>query len=180
MNYGPKRYAWKFIVADVFMPIIGADFLYYYSLAVDVRHRILIPTSSIVVKPHVSAPQSFSAAASDPFDALRAEFADVFSENLPCLAKKPHGIQHHIETKGPPVFAKFRRLSPAKLDAAKRVVRDLEQQGVCQKAASPWSSPLHMVAKKDGTFRPCGDYRRLNNITEGDHYPLPNIADVTS
>ena len=28
MNYGPKRYAWKFIVADVFMPIIGADFLY--------------------------------------------------------------------------------------------------------------------------------------------------------
>ena len=37
-----------------------------------------------------------------------------------------------------------------------------------------------MVVKKDGSYRPCGDYRRLNNVTEGDHYPLPNITDVTS
>ena len=37
-----------------------------------------------------------------------------------------------------------------------------------------------MVSKKDGSFRPCGDYRRLNNITEPDHYPLPNIQDITS
>ena len=37
-----------------------------------------------------------------------------------------------------------------------------------------------MVLKKDGSYRPCRDYRRLNTITEGDHYPLPNINDVTS
>ena len=37
-----------------------------------------------------------------------------------------------------------------------------------------------MVTKKDKSFRPCGDYRRLNNITEPDHYPLPNIQDITS
>ena len=41
-------------------------------------------------------------------------------------------------------------------------------------------SPLHIVVKKDSTIRPCDDYRRLNNITKADHYPLPNIADVTS
>ena len=56
----------------------------------------------------------------------------------------------------------------------------MEKQGLCQKACSPWASPLHIVLKKDGTIRPCGDYRRLNNITEADHYPLPNIADDTS
>ena len=56
----------------------------------------------------------------------------------------------------------------------------MEKQGLCQKASSPWASPLHIVVKKDGTIRPCDDYRRLNNITEADHYPLPNIADVTS
>ena len=55
----------------------------------------------------------------------------------------------------------------------------MEKQGLCQKASSPWASPLHIVVKKDGTIKPCGDYRRLN-ITEADHYPLPNIADVTS
>ena len=180
LNYGPNRYTWNFIVADVFMPIIGADFLYYYSLAVDVRHRCLLPTSSIILKNDGKSSTNFAASSSDPFSALRHEFNDVFSETLPKLDKKPHGIQHHIETRGPPVFAKFRRLSPAKLDAAKKVFGELEKQGVCQKAASPWSSPLHMVMKKDGTYRPCGDYRRLNNVTEGDHYPLPNISDVTS
>ena len=51
----------------------------------------------------------------------------------------------------------------------------MEKQGLCQKASSPWASPLHIVVKKDGTIRPCSDYRRLNNITEADHYPLPNM-----
>ena len=64
--------------------------------------------------------------------------------------------------------------------AAKRCFQDMEKQGLCQKASSPWASPLHIVVKKDGTIRPCGDYRRLNNITKADHYPLPNIADVMS
>ena len=42
------------------------------------------------------------------------------------------------------------------------------------------ASPLHIVVKKDGSLRPCGDYRRLNMQTEPDHYPLPNIADITT
>ena len=179
-NYGPKRYLWEFTVADVFTPILGADFLAYYNLAVDVRHRRLLPAHPPKVKFAAPPPQSFTASAADPFDGLRLEFADVFSQKLPTLNKKPLGVMHHIVTKGPPVYARFRRLSPDKLTIAKEVFRDLEAQGICQKAASPWSSPLHMVRKKDGSYRPCGDYRRLNNVTEGDHYPLPNISDVTS
>ena len=56
----------------------------------------------------------------------------------------------------------------------------MEKAGICQKASSPWASPLHMVPKADGSWRPCGDYRRLNNATKPDHYPLPNIADITN
>ena len=179
-TYGPQRFPWKFTVADVFMPIIGADFLTYYSLAVDVRHRRLLPVQSENSKHGAPSPPELAAATDDPFQNLLHEFSDVFSDRLPILNKKPLGIQHHIITKGPPVHAKFRRLSPAKLEAAKQVFRELEAQNICQKAASPWSSPLHMVQKKDGSYRPCGDYRRLNNITVGDHYPLPNISDVTS
>jgi cleavage and polyadenylation specificity factor subunit 1 len=37
-----------------------------------------------------------------------------------------------------------------------------------------------MVMKPDGTWRPCGDYRRLNMVTEADRYPLPNMLDFSS
>ena len=56
----------------------------------------------------------------------------------------------------------------------------MEAMRICQKASSPWSSPLHIVAKKDGSLHSYGDYRRLNMITEPDHYPLTNITNVTS
>ena len=78
------------------------------------------------------------------------------------------------------MFSRFRRLAPDKLHAAKQTFAELERLGICQKAPSPWASPLHIVVKKDGSLRPCGDYRRLNMQTEPDHYPLPNIADITT
>ena len=44
----------------------------------------------------------------------------------------------------------------------------------------PWPSPLHMVPKPDGVWRPFGNYHSLNNVTRPDQYPLPNICDFTN
>ena len=77
------------------------------------------------------------------------------------------------------VFAKPRRLDPEWLAAAKEEFAQMEKAWIISRSTSPWSSPLHIV-KKDGGWRPCGDYRRLNNITVPDRYPLPLIADFTS
>ncbi|GFQ99394.1 gag-pol polyprotein [Trichonephila clavata] len=51
------------------------------------------------------------------------------------------------------------------------------EQGICRPSKSPWSSPLHVVAKSSGSIRPVGDYRKLNTVTTPDRYPIPHIQD---
>ena len=185
LHISGRLHIWDFTIADVTVPIIGADFLGHFHLLVDVHHRRLIHDCTFSCTPLDPAPVALAFQAIDtssPYGALTSEYPAVFRPELRPAPSgpPPHGVFHHIKTTGPPVFSKFRRLPPDRLAAAKKVFQDLESIGVCQKASSPWSSPLHIVSKKDGSLRPCGDYRRLNMATEPDHYPLPNIADVTS
>jgi hypothetical protein len=79
----------------------------------------------------------------------------------------------------PPVFAKFHRLNQEKLIIAKTESKRLESADIIHRSKSPWASPLHMVTKKDGLWRPCGDYRSLNLVTTPDKYPLPNMQDLS-
>jgi len=51
------------------------------------------------------------------------------------------------------------------------------QQGLCRPSKNCWASPLHLVLKKNGDWRPCGDYRKLNAITQSDCYPIPFLQD---
>ncbi|GFX21985.1 transposon Tf2-8 polyprotein [Trichonephila clavipes] len=52
-------------------------------------------------------------------------------------------------------------------------------QGIIRPTKSPWASPLQVVKKSNGEYRPYGDYRRLNSVTIPDRYPVSHIQDCT-
>ncbi len=96
------------------------------------------------------------------------------------LPQTSHGVEHHLETRGPPIASPFRRLDAEKLAAAKVEFAVLERDKIIRQSSSPWASPLHMVKKPDGSWQCCSNYLRLNNVTVPDTYPLPNMMDFSS
>ena len=52
------------------------------------------------------------------------------------------------------------------------------ENGLIKKSFSPWSAPTVIVNKKNGKFRLCIDYRKLNAVTKPDAYPVSRIADM--
>ena len=110
---------------------------------------------------------------------LLEKFPDVLNPSKVLPAVK-HCVEHYIETEGRPVNNKYRRLDQQKLAEAKAEFAEMEKQGVVRRSSSSWASPLHMVRKSDGTWRLCGDFRRLNLQTRPDLYSCPNIADLTA
>ena len=59
-----------------------------------------------------------------------------------------------------------------------RQLDHMQAAGVITPSTSPWSSPVVMVRKKDGTHRFCVDYCQLNAVTKADTHPLPRIDDL--
>ena len=56
-------------------------------------------------------------------------------------------------------------------------IDNMLKRGLIAPTNSEWASPILMVKKKDGTLRFCIDYRKLNDVTKHDSFPLPNIND---
>lgn len=89
-----------------------------------------------------------------------------------------HLVQHRIETTGNPIKQRYYPLSPARQKQLEAELDEMLKLGVVRPSRSPWSNPVIIVSKKDGSGRLCLDSRKLNNSTLRDSYPLPYISRI--
>ena len=186
-HVGARTYEWNFLVADVKRSLIGADFLTHSSLLVDLRNKQMVhpddlngtPLQQMKHRSQITRLAFAATAKPSPLAKLFAEFPTITVPNFK-IERPKHAVQHTIETRGQPIRAKARPLPQQKLAAAKANFAEMAASGIVRRSNGPWSSPLHVVTKKDGSFRMCGDYRRLNTVTTPDRYSIPLIADLTS
>ncbi|GFT35704.1 retrovirus-related Pol polyprotein from transposon 17.6 [Trichonephila clavipes] len=88
-------------------------------------------------------------------------------------------IEHRINTRNHlPVAVPPYRMNPSKKEILKQEIDRLLSEGIIEECESPYASPVVLIPKPNGTFRLCIDYKKLNEITVADTYPLPRMDDL--
>ena len=88
--------------------------------------------------------------------------------------KAAHNI---VLTEKTPIKAPLRRKSQFEKEHIAKEIDKMLEDGQIRPSKSPWGSPVVLVKKKDGTLRFCIDFRKLNDVTKKDAYPLPRIEE---
>ncbi|KAL6471884.1 hypothetical protein MHYP_G00205340 [Metynnis hypsauchen] len=102
----------------------------------------------------------------------------VFSSGPHDLGRT-HLSSHSINTGNAPPIKQAPRRVPIHLQGEmQQEVQDMLNHGIIRPSHSPWAAPVVLVRKKDGSLRFCVDYRKLNEVTVKDAYPLPRIDDA--
>ena len=77
-----------------------------------------------------------------------------------------------------PIKQSAYRIGPKEKQIIKEEVEKMLKEGVIRKSKSPWTSPVVLVKKKDGSIRFCVDYGKINGVSKKDNHPLPRIDDT--
>ncbi len=132
----------------------------------------LIRTFDLKNKPCLARPKGWREAMD-----LLLKYWDLFSHNG--SYGHTHLVQHRIITEDvPPIKCRYRPINPGLEPALWEQLDNWLCHDVIEPADSLWSSNLVAVKKKGGKIRWCIDWRRLNEVTKKDSWPMPTVQDT--
>lgn len=112
------------------------------------------------------------------FQSLVNEYGHLFSTKSGPIGRTTVA-QHEINTEAArPIQQNPYRSSPYERQVVEEQIREMLTKGVVRTSTSAWSSPVVLVRKRDGSWRFCVDFRKLNAITKKDVHPLPRVDDI--
>lgn len=109
-------------------------------------------------------------------DKLVEEKLSQMGSTLGCCRVAEHEIVLEPGTR--PIKQRYYPVSPYKQKFIDDEVEEMLKLGVIERSNSPWSSPVCLARKKDGSFRFCIDFRKLNERTKKDAWPIPYISTI--
>jgi hypothetical protein len=143
LNLGLRRdFKWRFVIADMQLPIIGVDLLSHYGLLVDCRNNRLLDGVTSLSKPGLIAPPSVPSVktitGSTPPDSLLEKFPEL-TKPTGIHREVRHNTTHHIRTTpGPPVACRPGRLAPDRLAVAKAEFNAMLRDSTARRAEGLW------------------------------------------
>lgn len=109
---------------------------------------------------------------------LLSEFPAVTLPPLGLPPARPYDHQITLQEGTPPVSVRPYRYNHFQKDEMEKLVAEMLAARIIQPSNSPYSSPVLLVRKKDGSWRFYVDYHALNKVTVADKYPIPVIQEL--
>ncbi len=104
---------------------------------------------------------------------MLAKYADIIYTDMKELAKT-NIIQHTIHLlNSTPIAQGCRLMDQRDQNWLKKELDELLEKGIIRESMSPWATPIVIVGKKDGSRRMCLDFRKTNEVTKKNQYPIP-------
>ena len=114
----------------------------------------------------------------DSFNELLKEFKNMFANDIATLGACSVR-EHRIMTQDAfPIYLPPYRKSEKERQEIKKEIDLMLRANIIRKSKSPWSSPVILIPKANGTMRMCIDYRKLNKVTIQQNWPIPRIQDI--
>jgi len=109
---------------------------------------------------------------------LLLQYKDIFQTPTVLPPHRTHDHAIPLYPGSVPVNSKPYHYSPHHKTEIEQQVQELLQSGFITHSKSPFASPVLLVKKKDGTWRLCVDYRKLNALTIKNRFPMPIIEEI--